>query len=107
MAIPTRLTPADMLNAPLSPGRLSRQAWETADIELRHYAPEVVDQQVPHDRDELYFVISGIGMFVRGDERLPFGPGDVLYVAAGEAHRFVDFSPGFSTWVVFYGPRKR
>ena len=105
--IPTRLTPADIVNAPLSPGRLSRLALETPDIELRHYAPEGVDQQVPHDRDELYFVISGTGIFLRGDERVTFGPGDVLYAAAGEPHRFAEFSAGFSTWVVFYGPRTR
>jgi hypothetical protein len=28
----------------------------------------------------------------------------VVFVAAGEHHRFVNFSGDFSTWVVFYGP---
>jgi hypothetical protein len=32
------------------------------------------------------------------------GPGDVLFVAAHEEHRFVDFSDDFKVWVVFYGP---
>ena len=107
MTVPTRLAPADLLNAPLTPGRLSRLAFETPDVELRHYAPTGVDKQVPHDRDELYFVISGTGTFVRGGERVSFAPGDVLYAAAGEEHRFAEFSEGFATWVVFYGPRKR
>jgi mannose-6-phosphate isomerase-like protein (cupin superfamily) len=106
VTIPTRLSPADIVEAPLTPGRLSRLALETPDIELRHYAPAGGDKQVPHDRDELYFVISGTGTFVRGDERVAFAPGDVLHAAAGEAHRFADFSAGFSTWVVFYGPRR-
>jgi hypothetical protein len=106
MTIPTRLTPAELASAPLTPGRLSRLAFETPDIELRHYAPQGEDQQVPHDRDEVYFVISGAGVFQRGEERVPFGPGDVLYASAGETHRFVEFSAGFSTWVLFYGPRK-
>lgn len=106
MTIPTRLTPADLAAAPLTPGRLSRLAFETGEIELRFYAPAAQDQQVPHDRDELYFVVSGTGTFVREAQRVAFAPGDVLFAAAGEAHRFVDFSPGFSTWVLFYGPRK-
>jgi hypothetical protein len=102
----TRLTPADVSSSPLTPGRLSRLALETPDIELRHYAPQGEDRQVPHDRDELYCVIAGSGTFERGSERVPFAPGDVLYAAAGEAHRFVDFTPDFATWVLFYGPRK-
>jgi mannose-6-phosphate isomerase-like protein (cupin superfamily) len=106
MTIPTRLTAAELASAPLTPGRLSRLAFETGDIELRHYAPQAEDRQVPHDRDELYFVIAGTGVFQRASERVPFGPGDVLYAAAGEDHRFAQFSQDFSTWVLFYGPRK-
>jgi mannose-6-phosphate isomerase-like protein (cupin superfamily) len=102
----TRLAPSELAQAPLTSGRLSRLAFDTSDIELRHYAPEGVDKQVPHDRDELYIVISGSGTFVRAGEHVAFAPGDVLYAAAGEEHRFVEFSPGFSTWVLFYGPRK-
>jgi uncharacterized cupin superfamily protein len=106
MTIPTRLTAGDLLGAPLTPGRLSRLAFETADIELRHYAPRGEDKQVPHDRDELYFVISGRGTFVRGAERVPFVAGDVLYAAAGEVHRFEGFSEDFATWVLFYGAKR-
>jgi mannose-6-phosphate isomerase-like protein (cupin superfamily) len=106
MAVPTRLSSADVVTAALTPGRLSRLAFETSDIELRHYAPAGEDKQVPHDRDELYFVISGNGTFLRGNEQVAFGAGDVLYAAAGEIHRFIEFSADFSTWVVFYGPKK-
>jgi oxalate decarboxylase/phosphoglucose isomerase-like protein (cupin superfamily) len=106
MTIPTRLTAADLLGAPFTPGRLSRLAFETPDVELRHYAPRGEDKQVPHDRDELYFVISGQGTFVRAGERVPFAAGDVLYAAAGETHRFERFSEDFQTWVLFYGPKR-
>jgi mannose-6-phosphate isomerase-like protein (cupin superfamily) len=41
---------------------------------------------------------------VRGDERVPFEPGDALFVAAGVEHRFEGFSEDFGTWVMFYGP---
>ncbi len=68
------------------------------------YVPGPVDTQQPHTRDELYIVVSGSGTFERGDERVQFGPHDVLFVRAGERHRFVDHSGDFRTWVVFYGP---
>ncbi len=42
--------------------------------------------------------------FVNEDRRHPFSVGDVLFVPAGVAHRFEDFSDDFGTWVVFYGP---
>lgn len=103
MTIPTRVTPAALAAQPLPAGRLSAQAFDTGAIELRYYAPRDTDVQVPHARDELYFVISGHGSFVRGDTRVSFAPGDVLFAAAFEAHRFEAFTPDFATWVLFYG----
>lgn len=44
-------------------------------------------------------------MFRHGTlERQPFGPGDFLFAAAGEIHRFEDFTPDLAVWVLFYGP---
>ena len=74
----------------------------TLSVEL--YAPHRTDPQRPHSRDEVYVIISGTGRFVRGDEEIVFERGDVLFVAAGEVHRFADFSQDFLTWVFFYGP---
>ena len=68
------------------------------------FAPSGVDAQTPHDKDELYFVHSGSGIFVLGEERHPFAPGACFFVPAGAVHRFEEFSPDFSTWVVFWGP---
>jgi mannose-6-phosphate isomerase-like protein (cupin superfamily) len=96
-----------VLKAPLTPGRLSRLAFDTGEIELRYYAPQGEDKQVPHERDELYFVVRGAGTFLRGDERVPCAPGDVLFAAAGEAHRFVDFGADFAVWVLFYGKARK
>ncbi len=67
------------------------------------YAPHQSDDQEPHDQDEVYVVIDGSGFFRIGEERQPFGPGDLLFVPAGVEHRFEDFTPNFSTWAVFYG----
>jgi mannose-6-phosphate isomerase-like protein (cupin superfamily) len=68
------------------------------------YAPAGTDPQTPHDRDEVYFVVSGSGDFVVAGERALFQPGDALFVAAHVEHRFENFTPDFATWVVFYGP---
>lgn len=106
MSPTTRTRPQDLERLPLPAGRLSKQVFATPDLELRHYAPQGSDTQVPHDRDELYIVIAGTGIFARGEERVAFAPGDVLVAAAGETHRFESFSADFATWVLFYGPRK-
>jgi mannose-6-phosphate isomerase-like protein (cupin superfamily) len=72
-------------------------------MRLGLYAPRGNDPQQPHAQDELYVVVSGRGDFVCADARTTFGPGDVLFAAAGAAHRFENFSDDFATWVVFYG----
>lgn len=73
-------------------------------MRLGLYAPRQLDPQQPHDQDELYVVMRGSGTFVHADERTPFEPGDVLFVAAGVVHRFEEFSDDFAAWVVFWGP---
>jgi mannose-6-phosphate isomerase-like protein (cupin superfamily) len=73
-------------------------------MELRFYAPRGTDAQTPHDQDELYIVAKGTGWFFCAGERVSFGPGDVLFAAAGDEHRFERFSDDLEVWVVFYGP---
>ena len=78
-------------------------AHGTLSVEL--YAPHRTDPQHPHTRDEVYVVVGGTGRFLRGEEEVVFERGDVLFVEAGEVHRFVDFSQDFAAWVFFYGPQ--
>jgi mannose-6-phosphate isomerase-like protein (cupin superfamily) len=80
------------------------ELWKRGDVSLEFYAPRGLDPQTPHDRDEVYVIVSGSGIFVRDKERAPFEPGDFLFVAAYVPHRFEDFTEDFTTWVVFFGP---
>jgi mannose-6-phosphate isomerase-like protein (cupin superfamily) len=73
-------------------------------LEVEIFSPKNVDTQKPHSRDELYVVVSGTGWFFHEGQRLRFSAGDALFAAAGEVHRFEDFSDDFLVWVVFYGP---
>jgi mannose-6-phosphate isomerase-like protein (cupin superfamily) len=99
-----RITAEQARNAEPEPGRGSALLMRHGTMTLRHYAPRGHDPQKPHRQDELYVVLSGTGTFTRNGERTPFAPGDVLFAAAGDDHRFQDFSDDFETWVMFYGP---
>lgn len=68
------------------------------------YKPDRIDKQKPHERDEVYVITSGTGMFNYAGSAMAVKPGDLLFVPAGVEHRFEEFSNDFSTWVLFYGP---
>jgi mannose-6-phosphate isomerase-like protein (cupin superfamily) len=104
-ADPWRVTLREAEAAPIPGGRRSALLMAHGSMTLRYYAPKGVDRQEPHDQDEIYLVVSGSGKFVSGQHRVPFGPGDVLFAAAGLVHRFEEFSDDFATWVVFWGPQ--
>ena len=93
-----------MVMLPGAGGARFAKVLEHGSMEVEIYAPRGTDPQTPHTRDELYVVVGGRGEFVNGTERHPFGPGDVLFVPAGEVHRFEDFTDDLAVWVVFYGP---
>ncbi len=115
-----RATVDEARATPIEPGHLSAKLMQYGSMEVRWYAPHLVDDQVPHDRDELYVVMSGTGVFVRSEESVPFRepgdvtlrgdervvvqPGDTLFVPAGTEHRFEAMSPDFGAWMIFYGP---
>ena len=78
--------------------------FEHGSLLVEVYAPRGSDPQKPHTRDEVYVVVEGSGDFVVEGSRQPFGPGDLLFAAAREVHRFENFSDDLLLWVIFYGP---
>lgn len=65
-----------------------------------------VDDQVPHTEDEIYVVTAGRATVVTPGASAPVGPGDVIFVPAGEEHRFTDVTEDLALLVVF-GPAYR
>jgi mannose-6-phosphate isomerase-like protein (cupin superfamily) len=74
-------------------------------LEVEFYAPKGTDPQKPHERDEVYVIARGTGVFRCHGRREPFGPGDFLFAPAGMEHGFEEFSEDFGAWVLFYGPK--
>ena len=66
-----------------------------------------VDDQEPHTEDEIYVVTAGRAVLRAGRagegevDSASVGPGSVIYVAAGEEHRFTDVAEDLAAIVVF------
>jgi len=100
---PTRVTTTEADAQPMPVNRLSQRVLNTPGLEARWYRPPNPDPQSPHDRDEVYVVVSGQGEFVRGEIRVKFSSGDLLFAAKGETHRFENHTLDTAVWVIF-GP---
>jgi mannose-6-phosphate isomerase-like protein (cupin superfamily) len=62
-----------------------------------------VDTQSPHTEDEIYVVTAGRATIDTDSGRAAVKPGDVIFVPAGEGHRFVDIEEDLALLVIF-GP---
>lgn len=62
------------------------------------------DPQRPHRQDEVYFVVSGRASITVGMETTQVGRGSVVYVPAGEVHKFHHISEDLRVMVVFSPP---
>ena len=85
-------------------GNIAVPVFSHGSVEVELYTPVGHDPQVPHTRDELYFVARGRSLFFDGVGRHSVEAGSFLFVPAGHLHRFEDFTDDFAVWVVFYGP---
>jgi mannose-6-phosphate isomerase-like protein (cupin superfamily) len=93
-----------LAKGPPPAGNLAVPVFAHGSLDVELYAPQGHDPQKPHARDEVYVVARGSGVFFDGDARHSVEVGAFLFVAAGQPHRFEDFSPDFAVWVFFYGP---
>lgn len=100
-----QITPTEALARLKADKHVFLNLFSHGTLSVEIYQPDKVDHQQPHERDEVYVVISGSGVFLNGGQRSSFGPGDFLFVPAGVEHRFEDFTEDFCTWVIFYGPK--
>jgi quercetin dioxygenase-like cupin family protein len=64
------------------------------------------DPQSPHSEDELYYVARGKAKFRAGADERAVGPGSLLFVAAGVAHRFYDITEDLQI-LVFFAPAEQ
>ena len=71
------------------------------DFKFELYKPHQIDFRNPHERDEVYIIAEGNGLFYSGNEQLKFMKGDLFFVPAGKVHTFKNFTEDFSTWILF------
>jgi mannose-6-phosphate isomerase-like protein (cupin superfamily) len=75
---------------------------ESPGLELGVYvlvAPEP-DRQQPHDDDEIYVVLEGLGTLEVDGERIQMHEGQATFVPAGAEHQFVGYEQ-LSVLVIF------
>jgi mannose-6-phosphate isomerase-like protein (cupin superfamily) len=74
-----------------------------ADLSVGTYSIPVggTDEQSPHTEDEIYVITAGRATLQAGGDRAEVRAGSVVYVPAGEVHRFVDIAEDLAAIVVF------
>jgi mannose-6-phosphate isomerase-like protein (cupin superfamily) len=88
---------------PTADGKRFATIFQHGTLLMEIYAPRGSDTQQPHTRDEIYFGAAG-SEYVCGESRTALSPTDLLFAAAGVAHRFENFTDDLAVWVLFYGP---
>ena len=68
---------------------------------IDYLAVGATDTQLPHEEDEIYYVIAGSATFRTESGEQKITTGSVLYVAASAEHRFVDVTEDLTLLVFF------
>ena len=100
-----KINPAEALQTLAQTNKEFIELCSHGTLSVEVYRPNKVDKQTPHERDEIYVIISGTGTFFCNGVRTNFEPSDFLFVPAYADHRFENFTEDFATWVFFYGPK--
>ena len=102
---PTHTSEAAELARPLPSGRHYLEFLRVAALSagFLRLPPGAVDTQRPHREDELYYVVRGRATFRHGTHDRAVSAGDLLFVRAGEPHRFHSIGEELVVLAVF-GP---
>ena len=98
---------ADVLERRQESGQLYLEFLSAPAMSVGVYALAAgsADPQQPHTEDEIYYVLDGRGQIRIGDEDLDVSPGSVIFVTAGEEHKFHSITEELQLLVVFAPPR--
>jgi mannose-6-phosphate isomerase-like protein (cupin superfamily) len=64
-------------------------------------SPNAIDNQTPHQEDEIYYVVRGKAKMRLGREERPINEGDVIFVEKKLEHRFFDIAEELVLLVIF------
>ncbi len=81
------------------------EAFRNGSMSLIYFAPQGHDYQTPHDQDELYVVLEGSGEIDIEGSIYRFKKGSVIFVKAGQEHRFIGELKSIKMWAIFWGPK--
>jgi len=78
----------------------------SADLSVGTYSIPAggLDDQEPHREDEIYVVQAGAATLVTGSGTAQVQAGSVIFVPAGEQHRFTDVREDLALLVIFAPP---
>ena len=78
----------------------------SADLSVGTYSIPAggLDDQEPHREDEIYVVQAGAATLVTGSGTAQVRAGSVIFVPAGEQHRFTDVREDLALLVIFAPP---
>ena len=78
----------------------------SADLSVGTYSIPAggLDDQEPHREDEIYVVQAGTAALATDSGTVEVGPGSVIFVPAGENHKFTDVRGDLALLVIFAPP---
>ena len=99
----TILEMSDVLERRQESGELYLEFLNRSTMSVGVYALAAgsTDPQKPHTEDEIYYVLDGRGRIRIGDDESEIKPGSVIFVAAGQDHKFHSITEDLQLLVVF------
>ena len=95
----------ELLRTQAASGRLYHEFIRSHDLSVGLYVlpAGATDPQGPHTEDEAYYVVSGAGRILVGDDDREVRAGSIVFVPADVVHRFHDIDEELVILVAF-GP---